>query len=276
MRIKESLKGGWQIKSFKSFGKCLGDFFYYAFNVEFVGEWVVELIPVYHGLFSAKHLQISYSLPSLFNACFTNQQNMSNFFDCIKCIKKSLLIEVRMLKRFGLFGICITLLMGWSGLGYAGIDTYEFNSPDERDRYGQFIEELRCPKCKNQNLVGSNSPIAKDLRRELHRLIVEGETDDGIKTFMVDRYGDFVLYRPPLQKNTYVLWYGPLVMLLVALLVLGFIIFNRSKTPNVNGGLTDGEQESLEAFLSATKEQDLQSGEASGKDGSIKNNSKKK
>lgn len=276
MRIKESLKGGWQIKSFKSFGKCLGDFFHYAFNVEFVGEWVVELIPVYHGLFSAKHLQISYSLPSLFNACFTNQQNMSNFFDCIKGIKKSLLIEVRMLKRFGLFGICITLLMGWSGLGYAGIDTYEFNSPDERDRYGQFIEELRCPKCKNQNLVGSNSPIAKDLRRELHRLIVEGETDDGIKTFMVDRYGDFVLYRPPLQKNTYVLWYGPLVMLLVALLVLGFIIFNRSKTPNVNGGLTDGEQESLEAFLSATKEQDLQSGEASGKDGSIKNNSKKK
>ena len=181
-----------------------------------------------------------------------------------------------MLKRYIFLGIFIVFLLSRIERGYAGIDTHEFNSPDERDRYGQFIEELRCPKCKNQNLAGSNSPIAKDLRRELHRLIMEGETDDGIKTFMVDRYGDFVLYRPPLQKNTYILWYGPLAMLFVAVLILGFIIFKRSKTPNVSGGLTDGEQESLEAFLKATQQKNLGNSDLSDKDDSIKNNSKKK
>ncbi len=138
--------------------------------------------------------------------------------------------------------------------GQAGIDTYEFDTQEDRDRYNRFIDELRCPKCKNQNLAGSNAPIAQDLRRELYRLIQEDQSDDGIVEFMVARYGDFVLYRPPLQKNTYVLWYGPIAMLLLGIVILALIIYRRSKTPNINGGLTDGEQERLEAFLSATKQ----------------------
>ena len=60
---------------------------------------------------------------------------------------------------------------------YAGIDTYEFKTPEDNERYQRFIDELRCPKCQNQNLAGSNAPIAKDLRRELHRLITEGAED---------------------------------------------------------------------------------------------------
>lgn len=138
--------------------------------------------------------------------------------------------------------------------GYAGIDTYEFDSEGDRERYNRFIDELRCPKCKNQNLAGSNSPIAQDLRRELYRLIQEDKGDDSIIDFMVSRYGDFVLYRPPLQKNTYVLWYGPVAMLLLGIVILALIIYRRSKTPNINGGLTDGEQERLEAFLNSTKQ----------------------
>ena len=70
---------------------------------------------------------------------------------------------------------------------------------------------------------------------------------------MVDRYGDFVLYRPPLQRNTYILWFAPVAMFLLALLVLGLIIYSRSKTPNRNGGLTDGEQERLEKLLQETQ-----------------------
>lgn len=146
------------------------------------------------------------------------------------------------------------LLVFATSAGYAGIDTYEFDSQEDRDRYNRFIDELRCPKCKNQNLAGSNAPIAQDLRRELYRLIQEDKNDDAIVDFMVSRYGDFVLYRPPLQKNTYVLWYGPIAMLLLGIVTLALIIYRRSKTPNINGGLTDGEQERLEAFLSATKQ----------------------
>lgn len=153
-----------------------------------------------------------------------------------------------MFKQVGLF--VVVLLMSASAV--SGIDTYEFEAVDGRERYNYFIEELRCPKCKNQNLAGSNAPIAQDLRRELHRLIVEGETNDGIIDFMVDRYGDFVLYRPRLQKNTYILWFGPVFMLLLGVAALSLIIYRRSKAPNSNGGLTDGEQERFESFLKET------------------------
>ena len=149
------------------------------------------------------------------------------------------------------------ILVFVASTGQAGIDTYEFDTQEDRYRYNRFIDELRCPKCKNQNLAGSNAPIAQDLRRELYRLIQEDQSDDDIVEFMVARYGDFVLYRPPLQKNTYVLWYGPIAMLLLGIVILALIIYRRSKTPNINGGLTDGEQERLEAFLSATKQSEL-------------------
>lgn len=157
-----------------------------------------------------------------------------------------------MFNWIGILLLSVSVSIGFVSHANAGIDTYEFEDPEDQGRYRQFIEELRCPKCKNQNLAGSNAPIAQDLRRELHRLIEEGETDTGIVDFMVDRYGDFVLYRPPLQKNTYILWFGPVVMLLIALIALGFIIFNRSKTPATNKGLTVDEQRKLDTFLSST------------------------
>ncbi len=180
-----------------------------------------------------------------------------------------------MLKRLSWFVIYTLVALSGAGFAYAGIDTYEFENLDDRTRYHQFIEELRCPKCKNQNLVGSNAPIAKDLRRELHRLIVEGETDDGIITFMVDRYGDFVLYRPPLQKNTYILWYGPIAMLLGALLILGFIVFKRSRKPSTGDSLTGEEQAQFESFLKSTDEKSAQDDGVQQQSTPTKNHSKK-
>ncbi|WP_082353868.1 cytochrome c-type biogenesis protein [Marinagarivorans algicola] len=180
-----------------------------------------------------------------------------------------------MLKRLSVFLVYSLVALAGARFAHAGIDTYEFDDLDDRARYNQFIEELRCPKCKNQNLVGSNAPIAKDLRRELHRLILEGETDDGIITFMVDRYGDFVLYRPPLQKNTYILWYGPIAMLLGALLVLGLIIFKRSRKPSTGDSLTGEEQAQFESFLKSTDEKNAQDGGVQQESTSTKNHSKK-
>ncbi len=108
----------------------------------------------------------------------------------------------------------------------AVVDLYEFDDPALRDRYLVLVDELRCPKCQNQNLAGSDSPIASDLRKELHRLLQEGQDDVAIKDYMVARYGDYVLYRPRLNAKTLFLWGGPLGLLLLGLLV-AFLIFRR-------------------------------------------------
>jgi cytochrome c-type biogenesis protein CcmH len=131
---------------------------------------------------------------------------------------------------------------------HAVIETYDFASPANEKRYQVMVDELRCPKCQNQNLAGSNSPIAKDLRRELHRMIEQGESDENIKAFMVKRYGNFVLYRPPLDKNTLVLWVLPAVMALLALLVI-LLYRLRLVKADTRQTLTEEEQQTLKEVL---------------------------
>ncbi|MGK0442216.1 MAG: cytochrome c-type biogenesis protein CcmH [Pseudohongiellaceae bacterium] len=126
----------------------------------------------------------------------------------------------------------VLILLPLSAL--AAIETYQFNSPEMRVRYQQFTHELRCPKCQNQNLSGSNSPISKDLRRELHRLLHEGYSDQQISDHMVDRYGEFVLYRPPVNKHTLVLWLAPAVLLLISVIVVVLIIRKQGSNPIQN------------------------------------------
>jgi cytochrome c-type biogenesis protein CcmH len=93
---------------------------------------------------------------------------------------------------------------------YAAIESYEFQNEQQRERYQQLSEELRCPKCQNQNLADSDSQIAADLRRELHQQLLDGKSDEAIVNFMRDRYGDFVLYKPRVQRSTLLLWWGPI------------------------------------------------------------------
>ncbi|MCR6653840.1 MAG: cytochrome c-type biogenesis protein CcmH [Cellvibrionaceae bacterium] len=135
----------------------------------------------------------------------------------------------------------------------AAIDVYDFPTDDQRKRYQKFLEELRCPKCKNNNLAGTNSEIADDLRRELHKMVLEGKTDAEIIDFMVSRYGDFVLYRPPVQGNTIVLWLGPLVFLVIGLGTVGWIVLRRRRLLTAEPGLTEDEQKQLAAILEAEK-----------------------
>jgi len=95
-----------------------------------------------------------------------------------------------------------------------------FDSMLQEDRFNQLTMELRCLVCQNQNLADSDAQLAHDLRAEVHEMLVAGKSDDEIKQFMVERYGDFVLYRPPVQKNTYLLWLAPMVLLLIGGVVL--------------------------------------------------------
>lgn len=97
----------------------------------------------------------------------------------------------------------------------AAIDTYEFASPQQELEYRQLINELRCPKCQNQNIADSNAPLSKDLRAKAYTMLVEeGHTPDEVVNFMVARYGDFVTYRPPLRTDTLLLWLGPVALLI--------------------------------------------------------------
>nr|WP_255532869.1 cytochrome c-type biogenesis protein [Polynucleobacter sp. CS-Odin-A6] len=92
-------------------------------------------------------------------------------------------------------------------------------------------EEMRCLVCQNESLAGSRSDLANDLRREIRILIKEGKTDDQIRNFMVERYGDFVLYRPPVKPITWLLWIGPFVILLAG--IIGLLVYLRRRNLNV-------------------------------------------
>jgi cytochrome c-type biogenesis protein CcmH len=101
-----------------------------------------------------------------------------------------------------------------AGVAHAAIDTYEFAKEGDRERFRELTKELRCPKCQNQDIADSNAPIAADLRKEIFRMLGEGKDNQQIIDFMVDRYGDFVRYKPALNAKTALLWFGPAGLLL--------------------------------------------------------------
>mgnify|MGYP001607037322 CR=1 FL=1 len=111
----------------------------------------------------------------------------------------------------------------------AGIDSFEFSSEEKRERYNVLVDELRCPKCKNNNLSGSNSMIAVDLKREIHIMVEGGKTNQEVADFMVARYGDFVLYRPRMTAQTALLWGAPIALFVLAITVVGLLVRGRAK-----------------------------------------------
>lgn len=118
---------------------------------------------------------------------------------------------------------CALLAIGMllSATAFAsGVDTYQFRHPELQNRAQELARALRCPQCQNQNLVESNSPIARDLRLEVYRWVDEGQSDEQVIARMTERFGDFVRYDPPFKSSTALLWGGPLLLLGLALLIL--------------------------------------------------------
>ena len=112
------------------------------------------------------------------------------------------------------------------------IDTGKaFDDPELQARYENIIEEVRCLKCQNQSIKDSNAFLADDLRREIRRMLSEGLTDQEIYDFLVERYGDFALYRPRFSGKTLVLWLAPALLLLGGILMLVNIIRRRMTMP---------------------------------------------
>ncbi len=120
------------------------------------------------------------------------------------------------------------------------------------ERYHAILNELRCLVCQNQTIAESDADLAKDLRNEVRRMLEEGASSSDIIDFMVSRYGDFVLYKPLVKPKTYLLWFGPFIFLVAALIILVLIVKGQRKS--VRAQLSTEEQARLSSILDQTQE----------------------
>jgi cytochrome c-type biogenesis protein CcmH len=152
-------------------------------------------------------------------------------------------------------GLSCVVLMGSGGVMAQSTDLRASREaplmaqdPQLEARLVEISQELRCLVCQNESLASSHADLADDLRNEVRELIRTGKTDQEIKNFLVARYGDFVLYRPEVKPLTWVLWFGPFLLLLVAVIFLGvYLRQRRALTPSV--ALSDDARERVKQLL---------------------------
>lgn len=115
----------------------------------------------------------------------------------------------------------IILFVLLSGTVHAGtLEKFKFDDPQQTQDFRDLSSELRCLVCQNESLAGSGAELAQDLRQEVYEMMVDGKSKQEIKDFMVARYGDFILFDPPLKKSTVLLWFGPIILLIIASFML--------------------------------------------------------
>ena len=148
----------------------------------------------------------------------------------------------------------VLLVIGLSMSAWANIDTYQFDNPRQEAQYRALIEEFRCPKCQNQNLAGSDAPIAQDLKQKTYDMVKDGRSDAEIRQYMNERYGDFISYKPPVRPSTWILWFFPPVLLVFVMLAW----FIRNRNSSKRAAVIANPIEDGYAPLSAAEQQRLQ------------------
>ena len=134
------------------------------------------------------------------------------------------------------------------------IEAYSFDNKEQEKTYQSLIEDLRCLVCQNQNIAESNAELAKDMRRKTHEMVIEGKSEKEISKFMVTRYGDFVLYRPPFEPMTWLLWFGPFIIFLIGLVFV--VRFMKSQSAGASSESLS--EEDIERIKNLHAEQDKQ------------------
>jgi cytochrome c-type biogenesis protein CcmH len=124
---------------------------------------------------------------------------------------------------------------------------YQFDDPAKKADFRAVIEQMRCLVCQNESLAASNAELAVDLRNEIYGMMKAGKGKDDIIRFMVDRYGDFVLYNPPIKPSTYPIWFGPLILFLIGALLLLRTLMRKKKSQETT--LSEEEQQRLASLL---------------------------
>lgn len=145
------------------------------------------------------------------------------------------------------------LVLGGYGAAHAADVPLGFDEPALQARFEALLAELRCLVCQNQSLADSHADLAQDLRNEVHRLLDAGASDAAVRAFMVERYGDFVLYSPPLRATTVLLWAAPALFALIAAIVIVRLARRRGAPPPA---LSPAERTRLDALLDADRRQD--------------------
>jgi cytochrome c-type biogenesis protein CcmH len=138
------------------------------------------------------------------------------------------------------------LIFGAAAQAYT-LEEFQFDSPAQETEFRDLIGKLRCLVCQNESLAGSQAELAQDLRNEVYRMMRAGQSKDEILTFLVDRYGDFVLYDPPLKPSTYLLWFGPFIIIGIAAFFMLRAVLSRKPAPE--GDISPEEHARLQALL---------------------------
>jgi cytochrome c-type biogenesis protein CcmH len=145
--------------------------------------------------------------------------------------------------------LCLRLLPA-----VAGVEMFDFSGNVNEQRYMTLISQLRCLVCQNQTLADSDAELAHDLRVEVYEHMQQGQSDQQVIDFLVSRYGDFVLYKPPVKPSTYLLWYGPFVLLALGLLLLVKNIRQRGRQSDTT--FSQEEQARINALLGKDKDEE--------------------
>ena len=125
------------------------------------------------------------------------------------------------------------------------IEVSDFETTKQESRYTELIENIRCPVCQGQSIGGSNSDLAKDLRGKVREMILDNQSDSEIYSFMVERYGEFVVYKPQVSPKTYLLWFAPLIALLLSL----FFLFRSTRQKTNKEAISESDIEKAKKLL---------------------------
>lgn len=154
---------------------------------------------------------------------------------------------------FSIWHRCLGIMLMaavWIAPLQAAIETYQFDHVVQEKRFQSLTAELRCPKCQNQNIADSNAPIAKDMRAVVYKEIKAGLSDKEIVDGLVNRFGDFVLYKPPLNRYTFLLWFAPLLFVLIGLAAVVSLARRAGRDAVTPPRLSAAERERLARLLS--------------------------
>ncbi|WP_026958065.1 cytochrome c-type biogenesis protein [Aliagarivorans taiwanensis] len=146
--------------------------------------------------------------------------------------------------------VLVFLLGLISSAAFAAIDVYEFDSEQQEALFRELTQELRCPKCQNNNIADSNAGLAQDLREKTYQLVKQGNDKQQVLDYMVDRYGNFVRYDPPLTPAVLILWLSPLLVIVFG----GIYLLGRNRNSSSNEPLVEeGERERLAKLIEQTE-----------------------
>ena len=158
---------------------------------------------------------------------------------------------MRTRRRFAAAALLAAALPASFPLAALGTEPRSFPSPELADRYRDLVEEIRCLVCQNQSIADSNAELARDLRGRVDEMLRAGHSDDQILAYMVDRYGNFVRYRPPFDTTTLLLWCGPFILAVAA---LGWLLFRIRRRAPAREGLTEEERGRIARLVEAGDE----------------------